>query len=85
MRLRAACGSASIAARMRSRSIPTKTGRRWRRASTNEAPAETQIAVRQDIWAKRLPKDQDELWNFVKELSEADRMLLLAHCACRSA
>ena len=46
----------------------------------DEAPAETQIATRQDMWAKRLPKDQGKLWVFLKELSEADRMLLLAHC-----
>jgi ParB family transcriptional regulator, chromosome partitioning protein len=38
----------------------------------DEAPAET-IAVRQDMWAKCLPKDQGELWNFIKELSEVDR------------
>ena len=35
MRLRTACGSSLIAARMRSRSIPTKTRRRWRRASAS--------------------------------------------------
>ncbi len=46
----------------------------------DEARAETQIAVWQDMWAKRLPKDQGELWAFLKGLSEADRLLLLAHC-----
>jgi ParB family chromosome partitioning protein len=33
----------------------------------DEASAETQIAIRQDMWAKRLPKDQGKLWVFLKE------------------
>ena len=49
-------------------------------AGIDETPALRQIAERHDAWAKRLPPDPAELWTFVKELLEADRMGLLAHC-----
>jgi ParB family transcriptional regulator, chromosome partitioning protein len=45
-----------------------------------ESPAWRQMAVRHEIWIKRMPSEPEGLWKFVKELSESDRLALLAHC-----
>jgi ParB family chromosome partitioning protein len=63
--------------------LEISTRRTW---LTGHAPgidasvAERQIAERHEAWGKRLPRETDQLWQFLKDLPEADRMALLAHC-----
>ena len=46
----------------------------------DESVAEQQIAERHAAWAKRLPRESEELWTFIHGLSDDERMSLLAHC-----
>jgi ParB family chromosome partitioning protein len=49
--------------------------------SIEESPAAGRIAARHEAWAQRMPEQADDLWTFVAGLGEAERLLLLAHCA----
>jgi ParB family chromosome partitioning protein len=53
--------------------------------SIDESVAEKQIAKRHAAWAKRLPEDSESLWTFVHELSDAERLEILAHCVSLTA
>jgi ParB family chromosome partitioning protein len=44
------------------------------------SPAGRESAERHEAWGKRLPGEADQLWRFLHELPEADRMALLAYC-----
>jgi ParB family chromosome partitioning protein len=46
-----------------------------------ESTAGQQIATRHEAWAKRLPRKQAALWDYVVALNEPDLLALLAHCA----
>lgn len=46
----------------------------------DESVAEKQIAERHAAWGKRLPQEPGALWSFIGELSDAERLELLAHC-----
>ncbi|MFZ2064728.1 MAG: hypothetical protein WAV27_01990 [Xanthobacteraceae bacterium] len=51
----------------------------------DENLAEKQVAERHAAWAKRLPQESEALWAFVHELSDAERLELLAHCVSLTA
>jgi ParB family transcriptional regulator, chromosome partitioning protein len=51
----------------------------------DESVAEKQIAERHESWAKRLPQQTEALWTFIHELSDEERMALLAHCVSLTA
>jgi ParB family chromosome partitioning protein len=51
----------------------------------DESVAEKQIAERHAAWAKRLPQESEALWVFVQELSDSERLELLAHCVSLTA
>jgi ParB family chromosome partitioning protein len=51
----------------------------------DESPAERQTAERHAAWGKRLPGETEALWTFLSELSDEERMGLLAHCVSLSA
>jgi ParB family chromosome partitioning protein len=51
----------------------------------DESAAEQETAERHAAWLKRLPGNPGDLWSFVRGLSDADRLALLAHCASQSA
>jgi ParB family chromosome partitioning protein len=51
----------------------------------DESLAEKQTAERHAAWAKRLPQESEALWAFVKELSDSERLELLAHCVSLTA
>jgi ParB family transcriptional regulator, chromosome partitioning protein len=51
----------------------------------DESIAEKQTAERHHAWAKRLPQEPEALWAFVHELSDAERLELLAHCVSLTA
>jgi ParB family chromosome partitioning protein len=42
------------------------------------------IAERHESWAKRLPSEAGELWDFVRSLGQDERLALLAHCVSLS-
>jgi len=46
----------------------------------DESVAEKQIGERHAAWCKRLPDEAESLWTFIHELSDAERLELLAHC-----
>src|SRR6266481_1526970 len=46
-----------------------------------DSPAGREMAKRHEMWAKRLPEERSELWEFVAGLSDSERLQLLAHCA----
>lgn len=50
-----------------------------------ESAAEKKIAERHLAWGQRLPDNPEALWDFVRSLSDADRMSLLAHCVSLTA
>jgi ParB family chromosome partitioning protein len=39
-----------------------------------------EIAERHEDMGKRLPREADQLWPFIRDMSDADRQALLAHC-----
>ena len=51
----------------------------------DESVAEQQVAERHAAWAKRLPQESEALWAFVQELSDSERLELLAHCVSLTA
>jgi ParB family chromosome partitioning protein len=51
----------------------------------DESLAGKQIAERHASWAKRLPQEPEALWAFIQELSDAERLELLAHCVSLTA
>ncbi|TWB86882.1 ParB family chromosome partitioning protein [Bradyrhizobium macuxiense] len=51
----------------------------------DESVAERQTAERHAAWAKRLPQEAEALWTFLHELSDAERLGLLAHCVSLTA
>jgi ParB family chromosome partitioning protein len=51
----------------------------------DESLAEKQTSQRHAAWAKRLPQESEALWTFVQELSDAERLELLAHCVSLTA
>jgi ParB family chromosome partitioning protein len=51
----------------------------------DESVAERQTADRHDAWGKRLPPEPEALWTFIHELSDDERMDLLAHCVSLTA
>src|ERR1700683_2073023 len=51
----------------------------------DESVAEQQISQRHAAWAKRMPQESEAVWAFVRELSEDERMALLAHCVSLTA
>jgi ParB family chromosome partitioning protein len=51
----------------------------------DESPAERLIGERHAGWAKRMPEAGKTLWTFVHELSDAERLELLAHCVSLTA
>jgi ParB family transcriptional regulator, chromosome partitioning protein len=40
-----------------------------------------EIAGRHEAWGKRLPREADQLWAFIRDMAADDRLALLAHCA----
>ena len=44
------------------------------------SPAGREIAERHEAWGKRLPGEADQLWACIRDMDDADRMALLAHC-----
>jgi ParB family chromosome partitioning protein len=50
----------------------------------DESAAEREIAERHQAWATRLPRDCEKLWPFIQDLSDAERLELLAHCVAQS-
>jgi ParB family chromosome partitioning protein len=51
----------------------------------DESVAGKQTAERHAAWAKRLPQESEALWAFVQELSDSERLELLAHCVSLTA
>jgi ParB family chromosome partitioning protein len=51
----------------------------------DESLAGKQIAERHAAWGKRLPDDSEGLWTFIRGLSDAERLDLLAHCVSLTA
>jgi ParB family transcriptional regulator, chromosome partitioning protein len=51
----------------------------------DESVAEKQIAERHAAWGKRLPQEPEALWTYIHELSDTDRLELLAHCVSLTA
>lgn len=51
----------------------------------DESVAERQIAERHAAWAKRMPSEPEALWTFIHELSDEERLGLLAHCVSLTA
>jgi ParB family chromosome partitioning protein len=51
----------------------------------DESVAEKQIAERHAAWGKRLPQEPEALWTYIHELSDAERLELLAHCVSLTA
>jgi ParB family transcriptional regulator, chromosome partitioning protein len=49
----------------------------------NSASAKA-IEARHDQWAKRLPQDEDRLWDELNALDRETQMALFAHCAART-
>ncbi|MET3793261.1 ParB/RepB/Spo0J family partition protein [Aquamicrobium terrae] len=49
-----------------------------------ETPWAKEIEQRQDAWGHDLPKNPDELWDFLVALDEASRQALFAHCVSLS-
>ena len=45
-----------------------------------ETVAAKALEERHRAWAERVPRNSDELWDFVVSLSDEERMSLLAHC-----
>ncbi|GMU39865.1 MAG: hypothetical protein AMXMBFR23_07310 [Chloroflexota bacterium] len=45
-----------------------------------ETAAAKALEERHRAWAERVPRNSDELWDFVAVLSDEERMRLLAHC-----
>jgi ParB family transcriptional regulator, chromosome partitioning protein len=51
----------------------------------DDSIAERQTAERHAAWGKRLPQEPEALWTFIHELSDAERLELLAHCVSLTA
>lgn len=51
---------------------------------TDDAPAGLRIAERHAAWAARLPRESEQVWDFVLGLPTTDLLALLAHCASQS-
>jgi ParB family transcriptional regulator, chromosome partitioning protein len=49
-------------------------------ADAEKSPAEKALAAAHKIWAKRLPKDQEKLWDWLAKKSTEDLLSLLAYC-----
>jgi ParB family chromosome partitioning protein len=45
-----------------------------------DSPAESVIAARHEVWAKRMPDEAEQLWDFIAALDDGARLNLLAHC-----
>ncbi len=45
-----------------------------------DSPAATEVNARHEAWQADLPKDENELWNWLAALDDSRRALLLAHC-----
>ncbi len=51
----------------------------------DDSVSEQKTAERHDAWRERMPDDPEALWDFVKALSDEERMSLLAHCVSLTA
>jgi ParB family chromosome partitioning protein len=61
--------------------VVTRSNYLPRHASGIEAThAGREIAERHEGWGKRLPREADQLWAFIRDMDAADRLGLLAHC-----
>jgi ParB family transcriptional regulator, chromosome partitioning protein len=45
-----------------------------------DSPAAHSVSARQDAWAVRMPKDDQDLWTFILALQDRERQALFAHC-----
>lgn len=59
----------------------TSTGLFGHAPGIEDTPAGRSIAVRHESWAGRLPREVDQLWDFVQALGSGELLDLMAHCA----
>jgi len=46
----------------------------------DDSPAGSEIVTRHEVWAKRVPSQPEQLWDFVAGLPQSERLSLMAHC-----
>lgn len=60
---------------------PRSTGLETHAPGLADGPAAQSVALRHEAWARRLPREADELWACIAGLDGAELIQLLAHCA----